>query len=384
MAGIFAAWTWIPCATLAAILLFGCGRQGEQPAAVGPKVEGESVVFPQGSEMLAKLGSIPLAQAPTPMYRLNGRLTWNEDKTVRIYTPFAGRVTRILVQPGDHVKRGQALAVIASPDFGQAQADARRAESDFALSEKNLARLKELEQNGVAPRKDLQAAEADEARARAELARTRERLRLYGSASTGVDQTYTLTSPITGAIVEKNINPGQELRPDQMLSNAPALFVVTDPNYLWVLLDATERDLPAVKLGQTISVRSPVYRDEDFTARVESISDFLDPATRTIRIRASLDNSHHRLKGEMFVTAELLGKSPIQLQVPSKAVFFQGDKHFVFVDDGGGKFTRREIRVGDEKDGSVAVVDGLADGQRVVTEGTLMLQQLIQPRRVQK
>ena len=112
MAGIFAAWTWIPCATLAAILLFGCGRQGEQPAAVGPKVEGESVVFPQGSEMLAKLGSIPLAQAPTPMYRLNGRLTWNEDKTVRIYTPFAGRVTRILVQNAHPVEYGEPLLII--------------------------------------------------------------------------------------------------------------------------------------------------------------------------------------------------------------------------------------------------------------------------------
>src|SRR5262249_45751823 len=157
-----------------------------------------------------------------------------------------------------------------SPDFGQAQADARRAETDFALSEKSLARVRELEENGVAPRKELQSAEADHARARAELQRARGRVRLYGARSDSIDQAYTLSSPITGLVVERNINPGQELRPDQMLGN-PALFVVTDPEYLWVILDANERDLPAIKLGQIITIRSPVYRDEDFSARVEAI-----------------------------------------------------------------------------------------------------------------
>ena len=325
-----------------------------------------------------------LSQVPAPAFRLNGRLTWNEDRTVRIFTPFAGRVARILVQPGDRVKKGQALAIIASPDFGQAQADARRAESDYALAGKNLARLQELEQHGVAPLKDLQSAEADQARAQAELSRTRERLRLYGSRASGVDQTYTLTSPVAGTVVEKNINPGQELRPDQMIANAPALFVVTDPESLWVQLDATERDLAEIKLGQQISIRSPVYHDEDFTARIDAVSDFLDPATRTIKVRASLDNSHHRLKAEMFVTAELRGSKTLQLQVPAKSVFFQGDKYYLFVDNGAGKYTRRQVTIGDEQQGAVEIRDGVAAGDKIVTDGALMLQQILQPRRVQK
>jgi len=99
--------------------------------------------------------------------------TQDEDHTVRIYSPFAGRVARILVQPGASVRKGQVLAVLGSPEFGQAQADARRAETDVRLSETNLQRLKELESHGVAPRKDLQTAEAEYARAKAELDRTR-------------------------------------------------------------------------------------------------------------------------------------------------------------------------------------------------------------------
>src|SRR4029450_211390 len=168
------------------------------------------------------------------------------------------------------------------PDFGQAQTDARRAESDFFLAEKNLARLTDLEQHGVAPRKDVQAAEADYGRAQAELARTRERLKLYGARGPGVDQSYALTSPIEGIVVEKNRNPGQELRPDQGKGTPPALFVITYPKDLWAVLDASERELAAVKIGQIVTILTPAYRDEDFSARVEAISDFLDPGTRTI------------------------------------------------------------------------------------------------------
>jgi cobalt-zinc-cadmium efflux system membrane fusion protein len=189
---------------------------------------------------------------------------------------------------------------------------------------------------------------------------------------------------VAGTVVEKNINPGQELRPDQMLANAPALFVVTDPSYLWVILDATERDLASIQPGQQIAIRTPVYHEEDFIARVDSISDFLDPNTRTIKVRGNINNSNHRLKAEMFVTAELRGKQVMELQLPAKSVFFQGGRHFVFVENGAGKFTRRPVTIGDEQQGAVEIRDGVGAGDRIVTDGALMLQQILQPSRVQK
>ena len=174
------------------------------------KVEGETITFPHGSPQLASLNSEPAIERPGAQNILNGRLAWNEDKTVRIYTPFAGRVSRILVQPGDKIRAGETLAVIASPDFGQAQADARRAQGDYALAKQNLARVKDLHEHGVAAAKDLNATEADYARAESELQRTQARIKLYGGG-TNVDQTYALRSPLGGVVVEKNINPGQEL-----------------------------------------------------------------------------------------------------------------------------------------------------------------------------
>jgi cobalt-zinc-cadmium efflux system membrane fusion protein len=282
------------------------------------------------------------------------------------------------------VKSGQALAVIASPDFGQAQSDARRAASDYGLAEKNFARVRELAQHGVAAGKELQNAEAEYARARAELDRTQRRLALYGGRRDGVDQTYTLTAPIAGMVVERNINPGQELRSDQITSNAPPLFVITDPGQLWAQIDAAERDLPKLRVGKAITLHTPAYRDEPFHATVAAISDLLDPSTRTVKVRAVLANPQRKLKAEMFVTAEVDADNEMVLLVPTKSVYFQGGQNYVFVEDGGGRYTRREVQLDDVYGNEVEVVQGIGHGEKVVTQGSLMLQQILKPRRVQK
>ena len=369
---------------LSVSLLGACHKPTEAPSEPEPRVEGDAIVFPQGSHETASIQAVEIRRQRAPAIRLNGRLTWNEDRTVRIYTPFGGRVEKIPVQPGMTVKAGQALAVIASPDFGQAQADARRAASDFALAEKNVARVRELEQNGVAARKELQNAEAEYGRARAELDRTQRRLSLYGGRRDGVDQTYTLTSPLAGVVVEKTINPGQELRPEQMTSNAPPLFVITDPSQLWAQIDALEKDLAKLRVGKTITLHTPAYRDEPFSARVTAISDFLDPVTRTLKVRAVLDNSSRKLKAEMFVTAEVDADGEMVLLVPTKSVYFQGGHNYVFIEDGGGRYSRREVQPDDVYGADVEIVRGLAEGEKVVTQGSLMLQQILKPRRVQK
>ena len=111
------------------------------------------------------------------------------------------------------------FAVLAAPELGTAQSEARKAEQDYALARKNLARIEELHGAGVAPAKDLQVAQAEVARTEAERSRTLARLKLYGkdvnTEEKQVDQQLALRSPIAGVVVERNLNPGQELRPDQ-------------------------------------------------------------------------------------------------------------------------------------------------------------------------
>jgi len=361
---------------LAAVLAAGCDQVDKKPEAVHARLEGNKVVFAPGAAQLQTIKSEAAEAGKPATLRISGRLVWDEGKTVRVFPPFSGRVVRILANPGDTVKPGQALAVLASPEFGQAQAEARRGATDFALAEKNLARLRELNANGVAPRKDLQTAEADYARSQSELQRAQTRISLYGGNEAAVDQSFSLKSPIAGTVVERNINPGQELRSDLVLANAPAMFVITDPGRLWVQLDASEADLPHLKRGQTLRLRSSSYPEQSFAAKVDVVSDFIDPLTRVIRVRGSVDNRERKLKGEMFVTAEVdIGTTP-GVQVPAKAVFLSGDKYFAFVEEAPGTYRRVGVKPGASADGGISVIAGLAPGQKVVVEGSLLLQRL--------
>lgn len=381
--------SWLALGILASIIfLTGCHSPQEQSTPLLPaKIESNRVIFAENTVELASLSIEPIEVESNATLRLNGRLVWDDNVTVKIFTPFAGRVTRIQVEPGQAVKQGDPLVLIASPDYGQAQSDARKAAADYRLTERNFSRVRELFEHGAAPQKDLQSAEADFARASSEKQRAEARLALYGAradyggSSDSIDQVYTLKSPLDGTVVEKNVNPGQEVRPDQMLANAPQffspLFVVTDPKRIWLFLDVNEYQLSDVQLGQQVLLRTAAYPDQEFHAKIELISDSVDPNTRTVKVRAGVDNSARLLKAEMLVRAEVDVPHTSGINVTSSAVFLRGDKHYVFVQEGPGTFCRREVKVGRERAGKLSVLEGVKPGQRIVTGNCLLLEQLL-------
>jgi cobalt-zinc-cadmium efflux system membrane fusion protein len=357
-------------------LIAACSRNGADKGPPPPRVEKDSVVFEGGSPQLAAIQSVAAAPRREQVLRFNGRLVWNEDRTVRVFSPFAGRVVSIAARPGDQVRPGQALAVLAAPELGQAQSDARKAEQDHALSEKSFARVKELHGAGIAPDKDLQAAEADLARTTAERSRTQARLKLYGNAANAVDQQFELRTPIAGVVVERNLNPGQELRPDSQ--GDKALFVVSDPAQLWVTLDIAEKDLALMKKGVEVALTASALGDERVPALIMHVADGVDPQTRTVKARGVVDNPERRLKAEMFVTAELRVPVTHGLLVPARAVYLRGEQYFVFVDAGGGRFTRQAVKIGPAgADGLQLVLEGLAPTDKVVVDGTLLLEKIL-------
>jgi cobalt-zinc-cadmium efflux system membrane fusion protein len=364
-------------AGLVALVLVACSR-AESPSPPPPvKVEPGRVIFAPGSPQLASLTYAEAVEAPRLGARIPGRLVWDEERTARLFPAFGGRVMHIHAKPGDVVKAGQALAELTSPDFADAQGAANKAASEFSLAEKNLARVRLLVDNGVAPQKELAAAENEFATRRAELAQSTAHVKLYGGG-TQVDASLVLRSPIAGTVVDRNINPGQELRPDMSTTSAPALFVITDPSRLWLLLDATERDLPALSMGESVSFASTAWPGQSFSARVISISDFVDPQTRTIKARCVVDNRDRRLKGEMYVNAEVKGPARAGLSVPAKAVFVLGDQHYLFVEEAPGRLARVAVEAVEDRGGSVIVLEGLRAKQRVVVDGSLFLQQILQ------
>ena len=364
---------------LAASLLTACGKRAPDFVELPPPVrEGDALTFKPGSPQLAAFKvELVAGQKPAPL-AVTGRLAWNEDATVRILPPLAGRLVALKAPVGVRVAAGDLLAEISSPDFGQAQSDAARAATDLVAAERTKERVARLVERGAAPRKDLDAADADLLRARAEERRTSARLARWGGDATRdaarePDQLFRLTSPIAGVVVERNANPGQEARPD-----APVpLFVVSEPRTLWVFLDVTERDLTSVKAGDRLALRTDAYPGRTFPGRLDLVGDALDPASRTVKARGSVDNSVSLLKAEMYVTVEVESRVvKAAAVVPARAVLTEDGKRFCFVADGPARFRRVAVEVGVERDGKVPVVSGLPEGAGVVTDGSLLLASL--------
>lgn len=341
-----------------------------------PQVHGETVVLPRSSAALLQIATVANT-APQPA-QLPGRLSWDEDRTARVLTPFAGRVAKILVKVGDCVKAGQPLALLYSPDFGAAQADARKAQAALQLAQRNRDRQQDLYEHGVVAAKDLEQAQADYLSAKAEHDRTQAQLKLVGDAREAVDQQFSLRSPIAGVVVERNLNPGQELRPDQA---GAALLVITDPDSLWVLLDATQASAPAgLAPGAALSLQVQQLPDQRFAAQLEDIADFFDPQTRTIKLRGRFDNSQSHLRGGTYVTAELPAPPEQLPAAPASTAFLFGQDYYVFAVDGQG-YTRRKVSVEFDRLGSVLFKSGVQPGERLVADGALFLERILEQSR---
>ena len=363
----------VACAALVA--LAACTAEPPPPMPdSGPSISGTTVRFPRRVEGIR---TEPVQDAGTTILTLPGRLSWDEDRTVRVFAPFPGRVTALRAQVGDAVRAGQPLAEIAAPEFGQAIADARRADADEALARETVERQRELLEAGLIAAKTLREAQA--ALSRAEIERQRARARLAQLGATSDAATFTLRAPIAGVVVERALGPGQEVRPD---GDAP-LFVVTDPSRLWLWLDAPESALPQLAPmppGTPLKLHSGAWGQREFEARLLRTEDAIDATSRTFRLRAAVANPDRLLKAQMYVTATFplpsgTADRPIE-HVPTAAVLLVDGRHHVFVADPDGGYTRTEVTVARELPGRVGVL-GLEPGQRVVVEGNLFLQQIL-------
>lgn len=364
-------------ALLATLLLTACNEQPAPTAdAPAPIMQGQQLRFAAGHPQLKLLTLAPAEPASSIAIELPAKLVWNEERTQRIYPSFAGRVTAIKADVGQRVVAGAPLAVLASPDFGQAQSDTDRAEADARLAAKALQRQRELFDAGIVARKELEQAEADQERARAEVDRAQARTRLYGGSS-NVNQQLVLAASIGGMVVERNLNPGQELRPELTGPSVPALFVVTDPTSLWIQIDARESEVGIVRSGTRFELSVASLPGQKFSGRVITTSDFIDPLTRTIKIRGVVANTDRRLKAEMLATARFERTFPGGVVTPATAVLLRGSRQSAFVQTRPGEFERRTVELEYEGPGQVVVSSGLRTGEQVVVENALLLDRLL-------
>lgn len=364
--------TPITLLSMAALALLAACQDKHEPVATAPMpiIQDKQLRYPAGHPQLPLLVSTPATQAESINIELPAKLVWNEEKTQRVFPAFNGRVKRISADVGQPVKAGQMLAELASPEFGAAQADTSRAQAEATLAKLALQRQRDLFEAGVVARKDLEQAEAEAARTQAEVARAQARTSLYGSSS-GVNQQLGLRSDMAGVVVERNLNPGQEVRTD---SAGSPLFVVSDPSVLWVSIDAHEADVADLRPGARVVLQVPTLPDQKLEAVINAVTDQIDPTTRTIKVRATVVNPKRLLKNEMLASVRYerqVGRGVVQ--VPATAVFLRGNQHYVFVQSQPGVFEPRDVKVSYEDAKQVLLGEGLKSGEQVVVQNGLLL-----------
>lgn len=301
---------------------------------------------------------------------LNGKINFDENYTSRINSPVLGRVIKVNTQLGDQVKAGQTLVLIDSPDLGSAIADYRKSSADLELKRKALERSKMLLDGGVIAHKDYESAQADIAQSKAESERTKARLHNLSVSSPKIsNELFSLKAPMAGVVVDRQINVGSEVRPD-----APTpLFIITNPLHLWATIDLPERDLNKISLGQALLIQVDAYPNEDFNGKVESIGTMVDPVSRRIQVRCSVD-SKSKLKPEMYarITPLSAGLQKV-IRVPNSALITEGLYSYVFVQTSRGHIQKRRVTLDVQERKYATVKEGLRAGELVVTKGAILL-----------
>lgn len=357
---------FIPCC----LLLAGCGRESKVDAeAVGTssakieEVQGQNLVVVDNPEAF-QLATVESRRAGTEL-KVNGVVAPDVSRTVPVLSLAGGRVVEIRARLGDDVSKGQVLLVINSPDVAMAFSDYQKFQADELLARRQLDRSKSLYDKGAIARKDLEAAEDAEQKAKVDLATSAERIRVLGADLNRPSPLLEVRAPTSGTIVEQNITAGTGVR---SMDSSPNLFTIADLSRVWVLCDVYENDLAQVRLGDFAEVRLNAFPERTFRGRISNISRVLDPATRTAKVRLELENPGKLMRAGMFATATFRSQAerPVNV-VPSTAVLRLHDKDWVFKPEGGKRFRRVEIQAGPvQPDGHQEVQSGLSPGDKIV------------------
>jgi len=320
------------------------------------------------SETLYKTDVVKYANAESELV-LNGEVTFDESSVVRVFPLVSGNVGSVSTQLGAYVQQGQELAVIKSADVTNYVKDYEVDKANLDVAKKALQNAESLYKSGFASETDYLTAKKEYEKAEQEVSRSREVLRIYGGATKTDQPFFVVKAPISGYIVDKNVNAGQELRPD----NADAMFVISNLKKVWILANVYETDIAAIKTGLPVEVKTLSYPDKTFGGKISNVSNVLDANSRVMKVRVEMDNPNGLLKPDMFATVHLhLAQDEKMLTVPLKAVVFDNDSYFVIVNRNG-NYEKHKVEVLKNTSRSAFLKGDLKPGDVVVTEGSLLL-----------
>jgi membrane fusion protein, heavy metal efflux system len=360
---------------VAAFLTDGFGLLSSRKVAdSGPAMlerQGDKIVIPASSPLRKRLTVTPVhAESVSAKLLLPATVESDPARTAAVLTPLGGRVLEIRVALGDRVHQGQVLAVIDSPDLGQAYDDNDKAADAAQLTQKNLTRQEEQLKLGTVSSRDLDQARSDNAQAAAEYARTLARLKTLGVPVERKAHSTLLSveAPVSGSVTSLAIARGNMI-------NDPTqpIMTVADLSTVWVTALVPEKDVAAIARNQDADVTLSAYPGRVLHGKVLFVSDVIEPDSRRDKLRIAFPNPDVSLKPNMFAMVALSGQAESRVVVPTSALLMNNDRTSVFVATAPWTFERRVVDAQLEEGPTVALGSGVKDGEQVVVKGGILL-----------
>lgn len=307
---------------------------------------------------------------------LTGEVTLNQDKVVHMTPRVPGTIAYVVTDLGDRVFTGELLLVLESRDLADAKAEYLAAKGRLSLAQTRFNREARLWKQKISSEQDFLDAKQALNESEIETQSSEHKLRALGLTTDDLavvhdDESfanYHVIAPFDGTVIEKHVVKGERV------DEGSTLFRLASLDTVWVIGSVYEKDIGRVKRGQPASVTVKAYPDRVFRGTVKWVADIIDEKTRTLKIRVEVDNSSRLLKPGMFasIAVAVEAKDDV-ITVPPSALQRQKDETIVFVDRGNGEFERREVRVGLRSSGEVEIIEGLAAGEKVVSDGSFIL-----------
>ncbi|MCK6527696.1 efflux RND transporter periplasmic adaptor subunit [Myxococcota bacterium] len=363
----------------------GPGEDAGHPEAHGEGHEREEVALTPEAMRSAEIRLVTAERRPlSGTLTVPARFAFTQDGVVKVGARVAGRVAEIPVRLGQDVRRGQVLALMESPELGQARAEYLAAAKRAQVAETNLDRARGLVDKGISAARDVREAEADLAEAQAAVDTADARLHALGLSEAEVkalkadehfSSQFPLRSPLTGTVVQVDATLGESVE------GASHLFTVGDLSRLWAILEIAESDVARVRPGQPVALTVGSLPEARFEGKVDYVGDVVEEQSRTVEVRVAVGNPERALKPGMFATAEIAvggapeapTGAPSAVVIPREAVQAVGGEAVVFVAVGPNRFRPVEVEVGATTASEAEVRIGLTGGETVVARGAFIL-----------
>jgi cobalt-zinc-cadmium efflux system membrane fusion protein len=342
------------------IALTSCSNQQEDTK--------EVTAFSMSDTMMAKCQFYKAGfQKVRNELRLFGKIEPDNNKLAQVYSIVGGNVMKINVELGDYVTKGQVLAVVRSGEVAEFQKEKLNAKSDVALEEKNLQVAKDMYAGRLATEKDVLAAERELEKAKAEMSRINE---IYGIYNLQAGSVFNITAPISGFIVQKDINQNEQLRAD----NSSVLFSIAEINEVWAMANVNESDISKVQINYDAEVTTLSFPDDKYLGKIDKIFNAIDPETKAMKVRVRIPNASLKLKPEMNATVIVRYTENSELiAVPASSVIFDKSKEWVMVFKDRSNIETRRVHVYSQVGDIAYIKSGLRSGEKVISKNGILI-----------